>query len=53
MGANELLTARETAVSERNQSPSGPVSFMQGRRFLMVASTLVQSFRDTPTLVSL
>ena len=38
---------------ERNQSSCVPAGFVQGRRSLMVASTLVQCFRDTPTLVSL
>ena len=35
---------------ERNQSSCGPVNHVQGRRSLVVASTLRQCLRDTPTL---
>jgi hypothetical protein len=38
---------------KRNQSLCGPASFVPGRRFLMVASTLVQWLRDAVTLISL
>jgi len=37
----------------RNQSSCGPVSFVRGRRSLVVASTLGQCLRDTAALVSL
>jgi hypothetical protein len=50
VGAERRESAR---VLERNQSPCGPVSFVQGRHSLVVASTLVLSIRDTPTLFSL
>ena len=38
---------------ERNQSYRVLLIFVQGRRFLLVVSTLVLWFRDTSTLVPL
>jgi hypothetical protein len=41
------------AILERNQGYRVLLSFMQGCRFLMVASTWGPCFRDTAALVSL
>jgi len=48
-----LLRRQNTGLLERSQSFCGPGNVVQGRRSLLVASTLTRCLRDTPTLVSL